>query len=230
MIDGKFLSAIITAAGSGLRMRSKINKPYIEVGGRKVLEITLDTVSKIKEIDEIILVIRKDDEDLIKDILEKYDGNIRYVYGSTTRELSTFEGLKALNSKSELVLTHDGVRPFASRDLFKKVIKEGLNYKAVISATKAKDTIKVVNSDMTVRKTPKRDFLYNVQTPQVYDRKILIDLYKSYLESDYKITDDSQLFEIFTKEKVKVIEGEYTNIKITTPEDLVFARAIMEDI
>ena len=90
MIDGKFLSAIITAAGSGLRMRSKINKPYIEVGGRKVLEITLDTVSKIKEIDEIILVIRKDDEDIIKDILEKYDGNIRYVYGSTTRELSTF--------------------------------------------------------------------------------------------------------------------------------------------
>ena len=230
MIANKKLGAVIVAAGSGLRMNMGINKPYIEIKGKKIIEQTLDTITSVEEIDKIILVIRKDDQEVIEEIIKKYNKKIDFVYGKQTREESTLEGLLALSDTYDLVLTHDGVRPFASRDLFKKVIKEGLNYKAVISATKAKDTIKVVNLDMTVRKTPRRDFLYNVQTPQVYDRKILIDLYKSYLESDYKITDDSQLFEIFTKEKVKVIEGEYTNIKITTPEDLVFARAIMEDI
>jgi 2-C-methyl-D-erythritol 4-phosphate cytidylyltransferase len=230
MIANKKLGAVIVAAGSGLRMNMGINKPYIEIRRKKVIEQTLDTIVSVDEIDKIILVIRKDDQEVIEEILKKYSKKIDFVYGKKTREESTLEGLLALDDTCDLVLTHDGVRPFASRSLFKKVIKEGLNYKAVISATKAKDTIKVVNEDMTVKKTPNRDFLYNVQTPQVYDRKILIDLYKTYLESDYKITDDSQLFEIFTKEKVKVVEGEYTNIKITTPEDLVFASAIMEDI
>ena len=147
MIDGKYLSCIVTAAGSGLRMKSKVNKPYIEVGGRKILEITLDTITTIKEIDEIILVIREDDESFVKNIISKYDRDIKYVYGKTTRELSTFEGLKALSEKSDLVLTHDGVRPFASRGLFLRVLKEIESYKAAISATKSKDTIKVVNEN-----------------------------------------------------------------------------------
>ena len=229
MIDGKFLSAIITAAGSGLRMRSKINKPYIEVGGRKVLEITLDTVSKIEEIDEIVLVIRKDDEDIIKDILEKYDGNIRYVYGSTTRELSTFEGLKALDPQSELVLTHDGVRPFASKELFEEVIENLKDYKAVISAVKSKDTVKIVGENSLVKTTPLRKEVYNVQTPQAFDKDMILDFYQKYTQSDFTITDDSQLFEIYSKEKIKVVEGEYSNIKMTTPEDLIFARGFLGD-
>lgn len=229
MIDGKFLSAIITAAGSGLRMKSKINKPYIEVGGRKVLEITLDTVRKIKEIDEIILVIRKDDEDIIKDILEKYDENIRYVYGSTTRELSTFEGLKALDSKSELVLTHDGVRPFASEELFLKTINALRKNKAVITATKSKDTVKIVDDDMYVDFTPNRDYVYNIQTPQAFDKKLIYAMYEKYLNSEFKVTDDSQLFEFFDRdEKVKVVHGEYSNIKITTQEDIIFANAYLQ--
>ena len=230
MIANKKLGAVIVAAGSGLRMNMGVNKPYIEIKGKKILEITLDTLTSIEEIDKIILVIRKEDQKEIEEIIKKYKLDIKFVYGRQTREESTFQGLLALADSYDLVLTHDGVRPFASRKLFKKIIKEGLKYKAVISATKAKDTIKVVNNDMTVSKTPNRDFLYQVQTPQVYDRKVLLDLYKKYQNTAYKITDDSQLFELFSDIKVKVVEGEYTNIKITTPEDLIFAKAIMEEV
>lgn len=230
MIGNKKLGAVIVAAGSGLRMNSGTNKPYIKIGEKKILEITLDTVMSIEEIDKIVLVIRKEDKKEVEEIIKKYERSIEFVYGGATREESTVQGLEFFSRGYDLVLTHDGVRPFASRSLYKKVIKEALNYKAVISATKVKDTIKIINPDMTVEKTPNRDYLYNVQTPQVYDREILIDLYKKYLESEFKVTDDSQLFEIFTDEKVKVVEGEYNNIKITTSEDLVFANAIKETI
>ena len=148
MFDNKYLSAIITSAGSGRRMNSNINKPFLEIEGKKIIQRTLDTIVSIDEIDEIILVIRREDEDIIKDILTNFDKDIKYVYGSNTREKSTFEGLKALNKKSQLVLTHDGVRPFASRDLFYKTLEELRNYKAVVSATKTKDTVKIVDEDM----------------------------------------------------------------------------------
>ena len=229
MFDNKYLSAIITSAGSGRRMNSNVNKPFLEIEGKKIIQRTLDTIVSIDEIDEIILVIRREDEDIIKDILTNFDKDIKYVYGSNTREKSTFEGLKALNKKSQLVLTHDGVRPFASRDLFYKTLEELRNYKAVVSATKTKDTVKIVDEDMIVDFTPHRDFVYNIQTPQAFDKNILFSMYERYIASEFMITDDSQLFEFFNRPMpVKVVDGEYSNIKITTNEDILFADAFIE--
>lgn len=229
MIDEKKISAVITAAGNGLRMKSDRAKPYIELKGKKILEICLDTIVSLEEIDQIIVVIRKDDEDYLKDIIKKYDKKISYVFGKQTRELSTYEGLKAVDKNSKLVLTHDGVRPFASKELFEKVIKNSKEYKAVISAVKSKDTVKIVDENLLVKNTPLRKEVYNVQTPQAFDKELILAYYKKYIQSDFTITDDSQLFEIFSKEKIKVVEGEYSNIKMTTPEDLIFARGFLED-
>lgn len=229
MIDDKKISAVITAAGNGLRMKSDKAKPYIELKGRKILEICLDTVVSLEEIDQIIVVIRKDDEDYLKDIIKKYKKKISYVFGKQTRELSTYEGLKAVDKNSKLVLTHDGVRPFASKKLFKNIMDELREYKAVISAVKSKDTVKIVGDDLLVKNTPLRKEVYNVQTPQAFDKEMILSYYEKYIKSDLTITDDSQLFEIFSKEKIKVVEGEYSNIKITTPEDLIFARGFLED-
>ncbi|PMC81197.1 2-C-methyl-D-erythritol 4-phosphate cytidylyltransferase [Anaerococcus hydrogenalis] len=229
MIDDKKISAVITAAGNGLRMKSDKAKPYIELKGRKILEICLDTVVSLEEIDQIIVVIRKDDEDYLKDIIKKYKKKISYVFGKETRELSTYEGLKAVDKDSKLVLTHDGVRPFASKKLFKNIMDELREYKAVISAVKSKDTVKIVGEDLLVKNTPLRKEVYNVQTPQAFDKEMILSYYEKYIKSDLTITDDSQLFEIFSKEKIKVVEGEYSNIKITTPEDLIFARGFLED-
>mgnify|MGYP001551503468 CR=1 FL=1 len=228
MLDNKFISAVITAAGSGTRMNSQINKPFLDIKGKKIIELTLDTLTKIDVFDEIILVIRKEDEEEIKEVLKGYDKDIKCVYGSNTRELSTFEGLKALNSKCELVLTHDGVRPFASSKLFYRVLEGLKSYKAVISATKTKDTIKIVDEDMVVDFTPNRDYVYNIQTPQAFDKDILFSMYEDYVNSEFKITDDSQLFEFFHRDiPVKVVSGEYSNIKITTREDILFAEAYL---
>lgn len=229
MIDEKKISAVITAAGNGLRMKSDRAKPYIELKGKKILEICLDTIVSLEEIDQIIVVIRKDDENYLKDIIKKYDKKISYVFGKQTRELSTYEGLKAVDRNSKLVLTHDGVRPFASKELFEKVIENSKEYKAVISAVKSKDTVKIVDKDLLVKNTPLRKEVYNVQTPQAFDKELILAYYKKYIQSDFTITDDSQLFEIFSNEKIKVVEGEYSNIKMTTPEDLIFARGFLED-
>ncbi|EEB35677.1 2-C-methyl-D-erythritol 4-phosphate cytidylyltransferase [Anaerococcus hydrogenalis DSM 7454] len=229
MIDDKKISAVITAAGNGLRMKSDKAKPYIELKGRKILEICLDTVVSLEEIDQLIVVIRKDDEDYLKDIIKKYKKKISYVFGKETRELSTYEGLKAVDKDSKLVLTHDGVRPFASKKLFKNIMDELREYKAVISAVKSKDTVKIVGEDLLVKNTPLRKEVYNVQTPQAFDKEMILSYYEKYTKSDLTITDDSQLFEIFSKDKIKVVEGEYSNIKITTPEDLIFARGFLED-
>ena len=145
-----------------------------------------------------------------------------------TRELSTFEGLKALSEKSDLVLTHDGVRPFASRELFLKTIESLKENKAVITATKSKDTVKIVNDKMYVDFTPNRDYVYNIQTPQAFDKKLIFAMYEEYIKSEFKVTDDSQLFEFFDRdEPVKVVHGEYSNIKITTQEDIIFANAFL---
>ena len=226
MYKGKFLSAVITAAGSGTRMDSEINKPYLEVGGKKILELTLETVTNIEEFDEIILVVREIDFPLATEILSLFrDPRIKMIAGGSSREESTYKGLAVLNPKSELVLSHDGVRPFASRGLFLRVLKEIESYKAAISATKSKDTIKVVNENGEVDFTPNRDYVYNIQTPQAFDTKLIRKLYGEYFKSEAKITDDSQLFEFFDRdEPVKVVEGEYSNIKITTAEDIIFAR------
>ena len=230
MYKGKFLSAVITAAGSGTRMGMDINKPYLEVGTKKVLELSLETVTSIEEFDEIILVAREEDFPLATEIFCLFrDPRIKMVQGGASREESTYKGLSALNPDSDLVLNHDGVRPFASRGLFLRVLEQMEAYKAAITATKSKDTIKVVNENGEVDFTPNREFVYNIQTPQAFDTRLIKKLYQKYFKSEAKITDDSQLFEFFDRnEPVKVVEGEYSNIKITTAEDIIFAKAFIK--
>lgn len=225
MYKGKYLSAVVTAAGSGTRMGTEINKPYLEIGNKKILEISLETITSIKEFDEIILVVKGEDKPLASEIISIFrDPRIKMVEGGASREESTYKGLMALSPKSALVLSHDGVRPFASRNLFLRVLEEMDSYKAAITATKSKDTIKVVNEKGEVDFTPNRDYVYNIQTPQAFDTRLVKELYEDYFNSEAKITDDSQLFEFFDRsEPVKVIEGEYSNIKITTAEDMIFA-------
>ena len=229
MYKGKYLSAIITAAGSGLRMGLATNKPYIEIAGKKILEITLEKVISLAEFDEIVLVIREEDKKMAASLVEKInDRRIKIVKGGKSREESTYNGLMALNKKSQLVLTHDGVRPFASLELFRRTLKEMDNYKAAIAATKAKDTIKVANERGEVDFTPNRDFVYNIQTPQAFEVEKIKTLYEKYMTSEAKVTDDSQLFEFFDKKTpVKIVEGEYQNIKITTQEDIIFGEGFL---
>lgn len=232
MLDNRYITAVITAAGNGSRMNSKINKPFINICGKMIIEMTLDKIDQVEEIDDIILVIRKKDEDNLKNIIKNYKKPIKLVYGGKTREESTFNGLFALDDRCDIVLTHDGVRPFVEIDTIKKAIYELRKYKAAIVGVNSKDTVKIVKDDMTVNYTPTRKHVYNIQTPQVFEKDTLLKLYKRYIEEDVTITDDSSLFEMFQvfDVPVKVVDGKYSNIKITTVEDVYFGKLLLENL
>ena len=223
----KQISVIIVAAGSSNRMRLKTNKIFLDLCGQSVIERTINAFVNIPEIFEIILVTKKEFFDDFKDILNNISINIRLVEGGSSREESTFNGLLKVSRDSNYVICHDGARPLVSKKTILNVINELESYKAVITGVKSKDTIKVLSSDYEVISTPDRSSLYNIQTPQAFDKKVLLDGYKKFFEENGFATDDSSIVEKLNV-RIKLVEGEYSNIKITTIEDIYYARVLLE--
>ncbi|MDL2310596.1 2-C-methyl-D-erythritol 4-phosphate cytidylyltransferase [Peptostreptococcaceae bacterium OttesenSCG-928-C18] len=221
------ISVIITAAGSGTRMGSNKPKQFIELQGVPIIERTLKKFYNIDLINEIIIIVREDDLDFYDDLVCNYSSKLKIVIGGKTREESTYNGLLETNESNEIIICHDGVRPFVSEEIILNSIKSMRDYNAVVVAVPAKDTIKSVREDNTIAYTPKRKFLYNAQTPQVFKRNLIMDAYKKAFQDDIQVTDDSSLMEVIG-EKVKIIEGSYSNIKITTKEDLIFGEIIAQ--
>lgn len=224
------ISAIITAAGSGSRMNSIIPKQFIEIKGISIIERTLRKFYRLDIIDEIIVIIKKDEIEYYNRLKEKYSDKIKMVIGGSSREESTYNGLLATDENTDIIICHDGVRPFVTEEIILNSIESMEYYNAVIVGVPVKDTIKSIKNDNTIAFTPVRKYLYNAQTPQVFKRNIILDAYERGFSENIQVTDDSSLMEIIG-EKVKIIPGSYTNIKITTKEDLLFGEIIakMED-
>lgn len=223
----KQISVVIVAAGSSNRMGTKENKIFLDLCGNSVIERTISAFIDIPEIFEIILVTKKEFFDSINNIIKRFPLNIKIVEGGSSREESTFNGLLNVCDKSNFVICHDGARPLVSKENILNVISELDNYKAVITGVKAKDTMKIVSSNLEVVSTPDRRSLYNIQTPQAFDKKVIIDGYKKFFEEDNFVTDDSSVVEKLNV-RVKLVEGDYSNIKITTIEDIYHARLLLE--
>ena len=223
----KQISVVIVAAGSSHRMGTKENKIFLDLCGNSVIERTISAFIDIPEIFEIILVTKKEFFDSINNIIKRFPLNIKIVEGGSSREESTFNGLLNVCDKSNFVICHDGARPLVSKGNILNVISELDNYKAVITGVKAKDTMKIVSSNLEVVSTPDRRSLYNIQTPQAFDKKVIIDGYKKFFEEDNFVTDDSSVVEKLNV-RVKLVEGDYSNIKITTIEDIYHARLLLE--
>lgn len=223
MFNNKRIGVIIPAAGQGKRMQSSVSKQYIEIEGKPIVAFTVEKFQELDCIDEIILVVgEKEIEHVEEHIKNKYDLSkvSRIVAGGNDRQDSVFEGLKSLDEKVDVVLIHDGVRPMIDEDSIKKIIEETIKYKACILGVNVKDTIKVIDENGYVQDTPNRSQLYAVQTPQAFDRVLIMEAYKKAYSEHYKATDDAMMVEKFTQTKVKIVEGSYSNIKITTPEDI----------
>lgn len=226
----KKINAIILSAGKGKRMNSDISKQYLEINDKPIIYYALKAFEK-SNVDEIIIVVGKGDVEYVKkEIIEKYNISkiTNVVEGGEERYDSVINGLEYLNDE-DLVLIHDGARPLIKTEEINRIIEEVKISGACIAGMPSKDTIKIVNEEGVVVSTPERKKIWQIQTPQAFGVGIIKLAYMKMREVDDKtITDDAMVIEKYTDTKIKVIETSYENIKVTTPEDLIFVERIIE--
>ena len=230
-------TAIILAAGQGKRMNSQVPKLYLEVQEKPILYYTLQTFMDSKYIDRIILVVGAGQvEQVKKDIVARYNFSkvTEVIEGGKERYDSVWCALQRISDEQDAyVFIHDGARAFVSEEVIERAYENVLKYKACVVGMPVKDTIKIVDDSQMVSKTPDRAFLWQAQTPQVFEVEIIKEAYENVMNhhselSVNMITDDSMLVETLGKCDVKLVQGSYDNIKITTPEDIVMAEQILK--
>ncbi|GLI20294.1 2-C-methyl-D-erythritol 4-phosphate cytidylyltransferase [Tepidanaerobacter syntrophicus] len=220
--------AVIAAGGQGKRMNSNVSKQFLTIKGHPILYYTLNKFEKMKILNEIILVVPPADVKYTKEqIIKKYGfKKTIIVEGGKERQDSVYNGLKALPKDADIVVIHDGVRPFIPVKIIENSIEAAAECDAVGVAVPVKDTIKVVDDKSIVKTTPDRKALWAIQTPQTFKYDVIMKAYEKAMEDGFYGTDDTVLVERMGL-PVKIIEGSYENIKITTPEDIIFAEAFV---
>jgi len=221
------LSAIILAAGAGRRLKASVPKPLVEIRGRPAIIYSLEPFNKHPDIDEIILVTSAQNKAAIAKAIKSYSfKKIKALcLGGRRRQDSVYEGLKAVSPGSNWVIIHDSARPFINSKLITKVISAAKKTGAAILGIPVKATIKSVQEDFLVDKTVDRGNLWEAQTPQAFKKELILKAYNKYFQENF--TDDASLVEKLG-ERVKIVQGSYENIKITTRVDLLFAGLIAE--
>lgn len=221
------VSAIILAGGKGKRMGKDISKQFILVKDKPIIYYTIKKFSDCKLIDEIILVLPKDEiEYCKKEVLEKYSLKVdKIIVGGKERQDSVYNGLKALKN-SDIVLIHDGARPFVSEKIILDGIENAKKYGAAAPGVMPKDTIKVKDDFSFSKETLKRESLIAIQTPQVFKKDIIVKCHERVRENNVSVTDDTMVVEKYGY-KVYLYDGDYTNIKVTTPEDLILCEYLV---
>lgn len=219
-------TCIITAGGTGNRFKANTKKQFFNINGKSILEYTIDIFYNMDEINEIILTLPASDFEEMSAFYNNKYSNIKCVLGGLDRQESVFNALCNCNKNTDIVLIHDGVRPFVSKDTITKLIDNTLKFKAVIPASKVKNTIKEINDDKIIR-TVERSNLVEVYTPQVFDYNLIFTFHnKAKNVKDINFTDDAGILEYFNI-PVHWVECESNNIKITTLDDLDFAKYII---
>lgn len=222
------VSAIILAGGRGKRMEAGISKQFILIKGKPILYYTLERFINCSLIDEIILVLPKDEiEYCKKEVINKYSLKVdKIIEGGKERQDSVFNALKSLND-SNIVLIHDGARPFVSKEIIENGIKYAKQYGAAAPGVMPKDTIKVRDENGFSSETLDRSKLIAIQTPQIFKKDIIVNCHKKIKEEDIAVTDDTMVVEHYGH-RVYLYNGEYTNIKVTTPEDLILCEYLVQ--
>ncbi len=249
--------AIVLAAGSGKRMNSDVKKQYMLLEGRPIITYSLDVMEKSNIITDVILVTSAEDIDYCdREIRGRYgyDKIRSIVPGGRERYHSVMAGLDEIkrlkeaagisgdtadtavrDDKADHVFIHDGARPFITEDMLKRLYEEVCLSEACVAAVRSKDTVKIANSADYVVSTPNRELTWIIQTPQVFEYTLAKEAYDILREEEcgmpcqgIVVTDDAMVVETWTRHKVKLVEGSYENIKVTTPEDLLFAEAIVK--
>lgn len=226
MSQDEKIAALVPAAGIGARMNLDLAKPLLEIKKKPIIIYTLEAFQAHPLIDEIVLIFNKEALEEARAFVRQYKITkvARVIAGGATRKESVRNGLEVVDTKTKYVVIHDGVRPFVDEGSITRVIEEARRTGAAVLGVSVKSTIKKVDRRMVVDETLNRSRLWEIQTPQVFERELI---QKAYLRaSQHAVPDDAALVELMGK-KVSVVQGSYFNIKITTQEDLVFAEAIV---
>ncbi len=227
------VTAIVPAAGVGRRFGPGKDKPFQILGGKPLILWAIDTFQGIPEISEIIPVLRTEDSIAARKLFEQHGISKikRIAPGGKERQDSVYNGLKLIEDKHGVVLIHDGARPFVERDFVNGMIAEMQkgrdDFDGIVPGVPVKDTIKEA-AQGSVTKTLRRDKLWAVQTPQIFRHDKILKAYEQAMEKRRYATDDAALVEKFGG-KIRIITGTYRNIKITTPEDLLIAEALLRE-
>jgi len=228
----KSVVAIVPAAGQGARMGSHTPKQYLTLGEIPILVFCLQILQRVSDIDDIILSVPERDREFCwQGIVRAYHLNkvSQVVAGGRRRQDSVRHGMLAIPSSTELVVVHDGVRPFIDERMVKEVINSARRVGAAVAALPIHDTVKRVGSDHLIRETLKREELWQIQTPQAFRYDWLFEGHRLAQEQMWDVTDDAAIIERLGH-PVSVVEGSCFNIKITRPEDLILGEAIRQAI
>ncbi len=219
---------LIPAAGSGSRMKAGKNKLLININGESILYWTLKSVFLSKKVSWVGIIGQPHDRSEIMNSIKEFSDKINWINGGNTRQESVRNGVNNLPKNAIKVLIHDGARCLIKPELIDKCFTELEENDAVILAVKVTDTIKVVNENRIIKKTPDRNFLWAAQTPQGFLVTQLKKAHQKAKENSWNVTDDASLFERLQL-PVKIIEGNSTNIKITSPIDLKIASIFLDN-
>lgn len=240
-MNKKRCTAIVLAAGSGRRMKSDVAKQYLPLGGRPLIWYALHAIEESSVIDNCILVACQ--EDILngyvrEEIVERFGFHkvASIVPGGAERYDSVYNALQAIKETGTAgyVFIHDSARPFLTEEILERCLAEVEKTGACVAGMPVKDTIKIADEDCYARQTPDRNTLWQIQTPQVFERVLITQAYEKLMQekerlaaAGVKITDDAGVVELLMDRPVKLVEGSYRNIKVTTPEDIAVAEAFL---
>lgn len=233
MYEGKQIGAIIPAAGMGSRMQSGEKKQFMVLENREILEWTLVHILKLDTIDVVWVVVPKEAIGSVEEKIKKWQKfygfiqPIHIVEGGIDRQQSVYKALKCIPDTVEWIVVHDGVRPFVDIKWLDRNLKYMTEFDSIVSALPSTDTLKVVDVSNVVRTTLNRQEIWSVQTPQVFKHSALKRVHEMALKDGFSGTDDASLMEKY-EYKVLLCEGEKSNIKITSPMDLILGQAILD--
>lgn len=225
MIEGKTVTAILLVAGNSTRYGQNRNKNFERINGKTVMSYSLEVFGKNTYIDNLLIGVKKEEIPIVKQILQEQPINkpVELVIGGNSRQETVYRCLQ--KTKKDIVIIHDGARPAIKSVYINQCIESMKEFKGATIGVRSKDTIKITDENNIVQNTTKRSNTWIVQTPQCFDRKILEEMHEKYKEEI--VTDDCMLMEK-SLHKVKILEGDYTNIKITTYEDINIMRCNLE--
>lgn len=225
-------AGIVLAGGKGSRMQSDVPKQYMELLGKPLLYYALKAFED-SDVEQVVLVTAEGDEEYCKKELVERFGFTKVtaiVAGGVERYASVWNGLKSLKDREpEYVLIHDGARPLVTAELINRLVTETEHYGACVAGMPVKDTIQMTDEQGVITLTPKRDSLWTAQTPQSFEFSLVYDAYERLMEEpEINVTDDAMVVGMYHDIPIQMVRGSYTNVKVTTPEDLVLAEAFLK--